>query len=524
MPARSWPRSPLATCTGVLVIVLALTGCASTPPGPGSAAVVTVDALRSTGRAATELNTQIIYPGVLDRVPGGPALLADYAAPKIRLMLGTDGAYLPDHPPTLPAGWTKGAWDFRTIDELVTATFAAGARPVLNIGYMPDWMWNCATAQPVDATFAPFGEYAARLVSYYNRGSFIAEDGRVITNPAGTAHRVDTWEIWNEPDLWTLACVGPTGKGPGLPSLSPATYVAVWNALAPRMRAVDPTIKLAGPTTARGVEGNAYAYLDLLMRSGDPKPDIATLHGYGSHDERDLDRCLFDGYASGSGCLADGIPSLTKMLTRIQTSAPGRPTWVTEANALASYGIDAKARNWGPLGAAWRASAFARLSAMGVDAIFDYSFVHPGGDQFSAVDPTTGTRLLPYWTNRELARAFPVGATIVASGTDRRGIDTLAVRLAGGAINVLIVNRIVASASDVGGAGQGLTIELQLAGVTSAGELSVRSLDAGTPLDSGPVTRKVGAGTSVTLALGGYSATIVSYEPAVARAPSEATR
>ena len=496
--------------------------CAPAPEDRGSAAVVAIDASQASGLVVTELNTQIIYPGVLGRVPSGPARLAEYEPPKIRLMLGTDGAYLPDHPPTLPAGWSKGAWDFRTIDELVAATYTSGARPVLNIGYMPDWMWNCSNAQPVDPTFAPFGEYAARLVSYYNRGSFVAEDGRVITNPAGTSHRVDTWEIWNEPDLWTLACVGPSGKGPGLPSLSPTTYLAVWNALAPRMRSVDPTIRLAGPTTARGVEGNGHTYLELLMRSADPKPDVVTLHGYGSHDERDLDRCLFDGYASGKGCLADGIPTLTKMLTRLQAPAAGRPIWVTESNAFASYAIDAKARNWGPLGAAWRASVFARLAGMGVGAIFDYSFVHPGGDQFSAVDPTTGARLLPYWTNRELARAFPLGATILPSRAGPRGIDTLAVRLPSGAIHVLIVNRIVARPDDVGGSGESSTIELQLAGVASGGEISVRTFDAATSLESGPTSRTIGRGASASLTLPGYSVTIVRYEPSVAMVPSPA--
>src|SRR5258706_11672999 len=201
----------------------------------------------------------------------------------------------------------------------------------------------------------------------------------MIVTPAGTTHRVDVWEIWNEPDLWTLACIGPSGKGPGLPSVNPATYLAMWNALAPRMRAVDPAIQLAGPTTARGSEGNAQAYVELLMRSGEPKPDIITLHSYGSHDERDLDRCLFDGYASGKGCLADGIAALTKTVGQFQSLSGGRPIWITEANSLASYAIDAKARNWGPLGTAWKASVFARMAQMNVGAIFEYSFVHPAG-------------------------------------------------------------------------------------------------------------------------------------------------
>jgi len=354
-----------------LALAVALVFSACGAPQAADQGAVVVDPGRAIGAIVTELDTQIIYPGVLGRVPSGPALLARYGAPRVRVVLGTDGAYLPDHPPTLPAGWTKGAWDFRTVDELIGDIYAAGSRPLVDIGYMPDWMWDCASGRPLDPTFAAFGEYAARLVSYYNRGSFVAEDGRVIRNPAGVAHRVDVWELWNEPDLWTLACVGPSGKGPGALSLSPATYLAMWNALAPRMRAVDPTIRLAGPTIARGVEGRSDAFLELVMRSGDPKPDIVTLHTYGSHDERDLDGCLFDGYASGKGCLADGVAAMAKTVARVRALAPGRPVWITEANSLASYAIDPKARNWGPLGTAWKASAFARMSALGVEAIFE---------------------------------------------------------------------------------------------------------------------------------------------------------
>jgi len=96
------------------------------------------------------------------------------------------------------------------------------------------------------------------------------------------------------------------------------------------------------------------------------------------------------------------------------------------------------------------------------------------------------------------------------------------VRLASGRIDVLIVNRIVASPDDTGGAGQSITIDLQLAGIPPGGELSLRTLDANTPLDSGPVSRKVDGGANMALTLGGYSVTIVSYEPTFAMGASSA--
>jgi hypothetical protein len=514
-------RAPTLLGLAIAAMAVAIAMIAPARPAlddtPVVARGIIVDASRTRGPLITEFDTQIIYPDVLNHVPDGPSHLSGYAK-HVRLMLGTDGAYLPDHPPTLPAGWTKGAWDFRTLDELVTSVYASGAMPVFDIGYMPDWLWDCPSGRPLDPSFAAFGEYAARLVSYYNRGSFVAEDGRVIVNPAGTAHRVDVWEIWNEPDLWTLACVGPTGKGPGLPSLTPATYLAIWNALGPRMREVDPTIQLAGPTTARGAEGNAQAYLELLMRSGSPKPDIITMHAYGSHDERDLDRCVFDGYASGKGCLADGIAAMAKTVAQFQALAEGRTIWITEANSLASYAMDAKARNWGPLGTAWKASVFARMAALNVGAVFEYSFVHPAGKQFSVIDPVTGAPLLSYWTHRELARSFPVGATMLGATSGQAGIDVLAVRLPDGVINVLVVDRIVLDASDAGGAGVATSVQVDLVGLATGGELTVTMLDAQTPLVGGPSTAVTARGDSATVSFGGYGAAILSYRPSAARA------
>jgi len=70
-----------------------------------------------------------------------------------------------------------------------------------------------------------------------------------------------------------------------------------------------------------------------------------------------------------------------------------------------------------------------------------------------------------------------------------------------------------------------ITIDLQLAGIPPGGELSLRTLDANTPLDTGPVSRKAEGGANMTLTLGGYSVTIVSYEPTFAMgAPSAAAR
>src|SRR2546422_1069126 len=79
-----------------------------------------------------------------------------------------------------------------------------------------------------DPMFGEFAAYAARLVAYYNIGSFVAEDGRQILNPAAAENRATYWELWNEPDQHHSAC--PPGPG-----LSPEQYVGMWNTSADAM-------------------------------------------------------------------------------------------------------------------------------------------------------------------------------------------------------------------------------------------------------------------------------------------------
>ena len=221
MPYTALPRTRYVISRILLAVTLVLfwSGLAAAP-GAAANATITVNAGVSQGTFATELDTQIIYPNILEDVPSGQARLNQYAPPKVRIILGTDGAYLTAdhlHVPTLPAGWnlnerpgscvaTYGyqvgnhCWDFTSLNLMVNDIYAAGARPAIDIGYMPDWLWNCTitgTPTPIANGWSLFGDYAARLVSYYNTGSFTAEDGHVVINPAGTSRRVDTWELLN---------------------------------------------------------------------------------------------------------------------------------------------------------------------------------------------------------------------------------------------------------------------------------------------------------------------------------------
>ena len=99
------------------------------------------------------------------------------------------------------------------------------------------------------------------------------------------------------------------------------------------------------------------------------------------------------------------------------------------------------------------------------------------------------------------------------------GIDVLAVRLPNGVVNILVVNRIVADASDAGGPGGAATVEVRLTGVAGAGELTMTMLDAQTPLAAGPSPSALPRGSAATVSFAGYGAAILTYRPSAARAP-----
>ncbi len=460
------------------------------------------------------LSTQLVYHGILESIANGPARLNALHMPMIRIHAGTDAAY-PGSGPELPEGLTRGAWSFAELDSLVGYVDGAGSTPILNVRYAPNWMWTCSkpfTGQSgflADTSYQTFGDYMARLVSYYNAGSMHTENNTLITNPAGTSHRIRYWEIWNEPDLSNETPCAPSS---GV-ALTSAQYVAMWNVVAPKMRAVDPTIDLIGPTVANPNQpgyGPADDYLGNLMALGSPKPNALSFHSYGYWDNAATDKTLFDGDASGPGICCGGIPELVFGLQDLRSRFPSVPVYVTEENVNADYGDDPHGRPWGALGAAWGASAFRALVLGGGALMNQYQFAENA--QFGYMNDSTGVTYLPYWRDLLLARAFPAGSTIVSSSSTNAGVETLAVRRSNGSVAVLVINRQVDSNTAVGGAGKPASVVVDLSGIVP-GAVTLTQIDRTTSASSGPSVRSLGAIASVPVTFGGYGMAVIEASP-----------
>jgi hypothetical protein len=456
---------------------------------------VTVNATATSGTIATRLGTQFVWPGLLDGAAGTRERFDALAPPLVRINAVPFG-----DTPVLPAHSRQGDWNFEALDSIVSDIRRADAEVLLTAVAPPQWIWTC-TAGPVrDPGFGDFGDYMARLVAYYNTGAFVAESGRTITNPAGVANRIGYWELWNEPDM--KGC--PDGGGN---HLNPRQYVAMWNETVPKMLAVDPTIKLIGPATAHAVTTEFPDYIPALLAGATRKPDAISFHAYGGWDNSQSDQFHFDGEGSGAGL--DGVE---RGLKRVKALAPGIPVWITELNVNSggwSDPADAH-RSWTEFSAAWGATAFRRLALAGADVVLQYQFAHPVLRQFSLVDVRTGEPFLPYWRDYYLARYFPAGSTVISSGSNLAGVESLAVRPPGSNdVHLLVVNRQVGDAA-LAGRGIPATIRVDVRNWSGSSTITALVIDSTTPLDTGPSAVELPSEGPITVTFAGYGAALLN--------------
>lgn len=114
---------------------------------------------------------------------------------------------------------TETFWDFTYLDSTMAAIMEAtkGHSVVINFSTTPAWMWK--TDKPViypedpyqpfwdynpgtalkDSTGKQLADYYTRLFSWYTKGGFTDELGRL--HKSGHFYKIPYWEVLNEPDL-----------------------------------------------------------------------------------------------------------------------------------------------------------------------------------------------------------------------------------------------------------------------------------------------------------------------------------
>jgi hypothetical protein len=448
--------------------------------------------------------------------------------------------------PLLPPQSSQGApsWDFTELDDIVQPVLAVSALnpapdsgPELQIAVAPNvaGMTDPTTGLVESDAFAT---YAACLVGYYNKGFFQDPYSfQIITNPRG-ATPIHWWGIWSDYNV-------------GATPLSTPQYTQLYIAASRAMLAVDGTIALSAPE-----------FNDFPGNGGDPKQEIPTfanglaaaapvqalsLHLYGTDDPS----------ATDTDVLAT-IPNLATDISTIYdnlkgTALAGVPVWITQNNvngdAPGSMGQSTYNRNnpfrddlrgTSAFFAAWRPYLFSQAGKAGNRGLFHWEYTAgrcgtqattycleslPSSDtdtQNAEVDYATGHKYLSYWVDYELGHMFPSppGEDILQSVvSESRDVEVLATQQDAGQVVVMVVNKAVVESSADAGAGQPLTVVVDLSALTAGGAFASAStviLDAATATDTGPVavSRSIGDGRIPVVFATGYGAAFVVLDRA----------
>jgi hypothetical protein len=375
-------------------------------------------------------------------------------------------------------------WDFGVLDrQLQPILSAADHSPEIQLAAAPGFLYSSKTHFVTPDFIAGFTDYAAGMVRHYN-----APD---------SPHPIHFWGILNEPDYFNI---------------SPAEYLALYNAAVPAMKAADPTIAVV----ALELGGNLpdeKAYIPSFVRGVTAPVDILGVHFYATCDRLDTDETLMN-------TIPDFVQQLNFIRATLQTNGKlaSIPIWILENNVNADF-VDASGhspcnpthtfqldpRGSSPFFAAWRAYEFSQFGKAGASAL--YHWVFAGDRQYGEIN-TVDSPLHPqisYWIDRWLGAVFPpeVPWTLLTVNNPSPGeIEVLAVRQPDGSVAILIANHEVGLDRNGSGIPRSINLELSPLGHFQLAELV--EFGAATHPDTGPTHQTFNPTRQIQLHLDGY--------------------
>ena len=414
---------------------------------------------------------------------------------------------------------TASDWDFTILDRTVQPVLGlADTEPELQIAIAPAWMCDSDGHLDVTNHLSDFATYAANLVKYYNKGGF-TYGGSTFKSASSTP--IKYWGIFNEP---------------AYNSVTPAQYVAIYNAVVPAMKAVDSSIKFvaieySGSVLSTGWDSDPEVYLPTLFAAADAgglnaQVDYVANHFYSTCQQSDSDATVFatiPKFAAVEKYLYDEIKSRSDLASV--------PVWTTENNVNADYANSSGMSSCDPTKtfvvdqrgssvffAAWRPYIFSQLGKAGNQAL--YNWTYSGNNQYGEVD-TTGTPYLSYWVDKALTSFFPATPTSSTlnlqstSVTDSSVLEALATEDAtSGVVTVMIVNHGVASSTDNNGSGVSRSLLLDTSSFGTFSSATETVIDASTSLTSGPTSSVITSPSSrLPISTSGYGVTFVKLIP-----------
>jgi len=321
----------------------------------------------------------------------------------------------------------KTSWDFSLIDPMTKDFLAAteGHTTIMNFSTMPAWLFK--TDKPVtypddpnqvtwdytqgtelrDPSGKELGDYYARLVSWYTKGGFTDENGKVHTS--GYHYTFPYWEALNEPDFEH--------------NTTPKQYTERYDAIVSAIHKVSPETKFVGLALADAARPEMYEYfLDHKNHKKDVPLDFISYHFYASptpgQDINDWQYTFFD-QADRFLNVVKFIESIRKRLspeTKTDTDElgvilPGDGVEIAEKKA---HPFTSPELYWNAAGALY-AYLFIDLAKQGIDVIGESQLVgYP--TQFpsvSMIDWQTNKPNARYWVLKLIKDNFHPGDKLV---------------------------------------------------------------------------------------------------------------
>jgi hypothetical protein len=181
----------------------------------------------------------------------------------------------------------KTSWDFSLIDPMTKDFLAAteGHTTIMNFSTIPTWLfkteklvtypndpnevyWDYTQGTELrDPSGKDLGDYYARLVSWYTKGSFTDENGKVHTS--GYHYSFPYWEVLNEPDFEHKT--------------TPEQYTERYDTIVSAIHNVSPQTKFVGLALAEAARPDMYEYFlnHAHHKAGIPL-DYISYHFYAS--------------------------------------------------------------------------------------------------------------------------------------------------------------------------------------------------------------------------------------------------
>jgi hypothetical protein len=359
-------------------------------------------------------------------------------------------------------------WNWSLFDNFMYAlVHGSEATPMVCFAEAPPWMRD-ASGRPRDYT--EFGDWCATIA-------------RRARDVLGYDIRPWYFECWNEPNNTGVWSVG--------------AYMAMYDEWASRMRLVDATLQLGGPSTA----WNPSDWIQAMLA---PRRDVQfiTWHRYGGWD--------YPGVKPDYQYLQETdswYSSASSVQSWIDTYRPGESI----LNMCGEVGLNAyccpiDTRIWDALCGPWYASVLRNLILGGADHESWFIGTELNGYHNYALWNNSGEGSYAYWVKVIFAPHVPADSRLFASsvsGSDL--VEALAARTPAGDPTVVLINKSTST----------MPITLSITGMSVNGGTRY-TVDASTYSPFGGYsTAALPPGTVQSLTMNGYSVAVLALDDSV---------